>query len=270
MEKYLFNNGQGFQHVESAEELEKLVKTYNPADISIWVYGSNEWISYDAYSKARPQFNYGSTSIKKEQSLKKASRAGKLLRKAVVLAAALSSILLVFNFTKIKWVEAGLVTVHAARPVNMPEMDIDSLYSAIEAQRSQKLDRSTKTNLRLRNSWPGHILLAASSMKETAGNNETRFSDLKITLDNTTGFALDQATVQYIIWKNQKVQQLDTIVFTKLAYGQATSRSLPGQLRGDSLSISFQSIRSRDFNFCYSADRKNEPGSHHDRWFCKE
>jgi hypothetical protein len=176
---------------------------------------------------------------------------------------------LVFNFTKIKWKKAETVNIVAARPDNVPVMNIDSLISDIEADRGTLLDRSTKTNLRLRNTWPERIELKLQSEKETSSAG-SRFFNINIAIDNTTGFDLDNAVVKLSVWKNEKISVSDTLRFSNIGYDKLLSRVWDAVYRGDSISVSFESIRTKAFNFCYSAAVKNNSGNYNDRWFCRE
>ena len=85
--------------------------------------------------------------------------------------------------------------ITAARPNNVPLMDVDSLIQEIEFVRGQKLDRVTATNLRIRNTWPDRMQLKLKSERETA-NGDTKFYNVNLFIDNSTGYNIDQAIVE--------------------------------------------------------------------------
>jgi hypothetical protein len=150
----------------------------------------------------------------------------------------------------------------------MPLMNMDSLIWVLEAERGQKLDKSTRTNLRLRDTWPERILLQAVTDKEVSKNDGDRYSHISLSIDNTTGFNIDYAIVKLTVWKKDKVNSRDTIRFNNIGITKLAKRELEKTYRGDSISISFETIRAKSFNFCYSAGTKNE--NHYDNWFCKD
>lgn len=275
MDKFLFTDGTtAVKQVQSSEELEMLIESSEQKEkIRIWVFSTNEWITLSAFRKHYPSV------IKKQKtvvsSLQKQAEPGYPRRrthwakKLSYAIAAIAGVFLVFNFTKIKWETAPPLNAAAARPANMPEMDIDSLITEIEYDRDQTLDRSTKTNLRLRNTWPDRILLQVSAEKETSSAG-SRFFNVDVSIDNTTGFHLDQAVVRLMTWKNNKSTVADTLHFNTVRYDKLSARKLDQLYKADSISVDFQSIRAKAFNFCYSADLKNEPGAYNDRWFCKD
>lgn len=275
MEKYLFTDDTTIvKEVHSREELQALIGASSfPERIRIWQFNTHEWISYAAFSKQSPLFSKKEIPVTKtiNGELRRQTHPGKKwLKKFLYLTVVIATGFLVFNFTKIKWENAGTQYISAIRPGNMPVMNIDSLIWVIEEQRGQKLDRSTRTNLRLRNTWPDRILVQLSAGKETSRNDGSRFSKIEISIDNTTGFTVDNAVVKLNVWNDSKLTSTDTIRFNNIGYDKLSKRELAGTFRGDSISISFQTIRARSFNFCYSAKTKNEWGDHYDRWFCKE
>jgi hypothetical protein len=91
-----------------------------------------------------------------------------------------------------------------------------------------------------------------------------------VSIDNTTGYNLDEAIVKLNVWKNGKISAADTLRFNNIRYDKVSARQLSDNYRGDSLSVSFDSIRAKGFNFCYSAAVKNNSGNYNDRWFCRE
>lgn len=280
MDKFLFTDGTSeVREVQSQDELENLIQSAaQPDKIRIWVFSSNEWIGYSAYRKQVPapirkdKFEMHNTNefatTKFVPIPNRVEKGKRWLKKALYTTGAAAGVLLVFNFTKIKWEKADPVNI-AARPANVPEMDIDSLIYEIENARDVKLDRSTQTNLRLRNTWPERIELRLNAERETS-NAGSRYFNADISIDNSTGFTLDNAFVKLSVWKNNKVSLTDTLRFTNIRYDKVLKRQLKETYRGDSISISFESIKAKAFNFCYSAATNNNSGNYNDRWFCKE
>lgn len=282
MNKFLFTDGtNGVIEVQSQEELEALIESAEQAGkIKIWLFSSNEWISYAAFRKQFP------IVIRKEKSLVSSNNAtivssellqknypkrtgSRWLKKVLYFTGATAGVFLVFNFTKIKWEKAEPVNTTAARPANVPEMDIDSLIYEIEESRGQTIDRNTRTNLRLRNTWPERILLQLKADRETSGAG-SRFFNVDVSIDNTTGFNLDNAVVKLSVWKNNKVSLTDTVLFGSIKYDKLSKRELDYRYRGDSISVAFESIKAKAFNFCYTAATKNNSGNYNDRWFCSK
>ncbi len=279
MNKFLFTDGiNGVREVQSKQELEKLVaSTIEKDKIRIWLFSSNEWIGFTAFCKQYPNtFRQGknnssdniSTNAEVIEVVKKPSTF-RGAKKAFYTIAVGAIALLVFNFTKIKWKDAEPLSVTAARPANVPPMDIDSLIDEIEMSRGQTIDKNTKSNLRMRNTWPERILLQLLSDKEKS-NAGSRFSNIDVVLDNTTGFNIDKAVVKLSIWNDNKVTATDTIAFSNIKYDKPLKRRLDFKYKGDSLSVSFESIKAKAFNFCYSAETKNNSANYNDRWFCRE
>ncbi|HRX94627.1 MAG TPA: hypothetical protein P5158_10935 [Chitinophagaceae bacterium] len=279
MEKFLFTDGvNAVQELHSANELRKLLATTpDKAAVSIWLFNSSEWLSYEKFIRQFPLFKIekptpqnGSKGFVPDTAIiVKPAPKKKWFRRVAIYLLAASSILLVFNFTKAKWEKTESLTINAVRPDNVPVMDVDSLIQDIEITRNEKIGKNTRNNLRLRNTWPDRILLKASVSveKNKAGN---RYTAPVITIDNTTGYPLDQAVVQLITWKKNEISSLDTLHFSDVTFNGAISRKLPGSYRGDSLSISFVSIKAEAFNFCYDAGVENRSGNYNDRWFCRE
>lgn len=279
MEKFLFADGTSeVREVHSAEALQALVAAATGKEsVRIWLYNTNEWISYTAfinqfplYQKSAPEKTkiaepfIPSTAIIVNPK-KRYKRIGRLLLYTFMAA----GVLLVFNFTNTKWSKTEGVTVKAEKPANVPPMDIDSLIADIEFTRGQKIDRGTRANLRLRNTWPDKILLQAAADRDIS-NSGSRYYNMKISMDNTTGYKLDRAVAKISVWKNQKVFSSDTVQFNGIPYGQKRERELSGDYRGDSITVAFESIEARAFNFCYSAEKENNSGNYNDRWFCRE
>lgn len=273
MKKYLFTDGtSGVKEAQSQEELENLIdNSASPGTIRIWLFSSSDWINYTSYRKQYP------APAKKEiinvATAPLIAPAGSLykkrwLKKFLFISAIMAGAFLVFNFTRIKWEKAAAVNFIASRPANVPVMDIDSLISEIEYDRGENLDRNTKTNLRLRNTWPDRIELKLNAERETNGTL-SRYFNIDISIDNTTGFNLDRAVVRLNTWKDGKLRNTDTVQFNGIRYDKLSTRRLGSSYRGDSIAVSFESIRAKAFNFCYSSDLKNNSGNYNDRWFCR-
>jgi len=276
MNKFLFTDGtNGVTEVQSNEELESLVlSSDHPDQVRIWLFSSNEWISYAAFRKQIPFIPakdkpVAAAGLNPQVTASRITRGTNRLKKFLFFTGAAAGIFLVFNFTKIKWENAAPLNSSAARPANVPLMDIDSLIEEIEYDRGQSLDRNTRNNLRLRNTWPDRILLQLTADRETNGS-ASRFFNLGVSIDNTTGYNLDQAVVRLSIWNNKKLSRTDTLRFGNIRYDQLAKRELGDRYRGDSISVAFESIRAKAFNFCYSAATKNNSGNYNDRWFCRE
>jgi hypothetical protein len=180
-----------------------------------------------------------------------------------------TGILLVYNFTRMTWEHAGILTIAAARPENVPAMDVDSLISDIELKRGQRIDKNTKNNLRLRNTWPDKILLQVAADHDVS-NAGKKYYNISVSIDNTTGHTLDKAVVKLNVWKNSAVTTSDTLQFDNLTFSGLVKRELQKEYKGDSLSVAFESVQAKGFNFCYSADKENNSGNYSDRWFCRD
>jgi hypothetical protein len=274
MNKYLFTDGiNGVKELQSQEELQTQIGTAEyPDKIRIWIFSSNEWISYAAFQKKYPfiiKKEMGAVSVSSAAIPGRTGRGKHWLKKFLFVSGAAAGIFLIFNFTKMKWTKAAPVNTTAARPANVPIMDIDSLIMTIEDDRGEFLDRSTRTNLRLRNTWPDRIELRLNSERETSSAG-SRYFNINISIDNTTGFNLDEAIVKLSVWKNGKTSNTDTLKFNNIRYDELSARQLNDSYRGDSIAVSFESIRAKSFNFCYSAKVINNSGNYNDRWFCKE
>ena len=274
MNKCLFTDGiNGVKEIQSKEELQTQVESaLYPDTIRIWIFSSNEWISYAAFRKNHPLILNKEIAAASFSTTEMPARAGKgkhWLKKFLFVSSAAAGVFLIFNFTKIKWTRAAPVNSTAARPVNVPLMDIDSLIMTIEDDRGVFLDRSTRTNLRLRNTWPDRIEIKLNAERETSSAG-SRYFNANVSIDNSTGFNLDDAVVKLNVWKNGKINATDTLRFNNISYDKISSRQLSGTYPGDSIAVSFESIRAKSFNFCYSAAVKNNSGNYNDRWFCRE
>ncbi|MEP7376552.1 MAG: hypothetical protein ABI675_24355 [Chitinophagaceae bacterium] len=278
MEKYLFTDGtNAVREVQSGEELQTLIQSsVDPGRIRIWVFSSNEWVTYAEFSKQSvakivPLKKTASQEEEKKvvTTVSKPTRKYAGLIKLFIVFIAGLSIFLVYNFTRVKWKKSTPVEITALRPANVPLLDVDSLIQFIEYTRGQKLDRVTSTNLRIRNTWPDRIQLQLKSDRDTsqAGN---RFYNINITIDNSTGYNIDNVVVEFKNWINGQVSKADTIRFENVGYAAPAARNVTGEWKSDSLSVSFLSLRSKAFNFCYAAGKESNYGNLNDRWFCKE
>jgi hypothetical protein len=273
MEKYLFADGTGgVREVHSKVELDQLIQSApRPEMIRIWVFNTPEWLSYTDFKKS------SNGHIKKERTITPVEKtipvtrfAGKpWLKKFLFFSFAGSALFLVYNFTRIEWKKASPVRVIAGRPANSPVINTDSLVQMIELTRGQKVDRTTRTNLRIRNGWPDRILLRVDADRDTSSAG-TRYYHTEITLDNTTGYTIDNAIVKFTVWNKGMVSASDTLQFNNIGYAFPGRRILDNSYKGDSLSVSFEIIKAKSFNFCYSADKSSNYGNVNDRWYCRE
>ena len=280
MEKYLFTDGtNAVREVQSKEELDTVIQSSgDPGKIRIWIFSTNEWITYTEFSKRSvakvlPIKKIATKEEKKKETVvvnpqkREIKYTGAIKFFIVTLTGA--AIFLVYNFTRVKWHTASSLQITAARPENTPLVNVDSLIQIIETARGQKLDKVTLTNLRIRNTWPDRIELQLKSDRDTSQAG-TKFYNIEISIDNSTGYNIDNAVAELKEWKNGQVNSIDTIHFSNIGYSELSDRKLPVEYRGDSLSVSFLSIRARSFNFCYSSDKESNYGNFNDRWFCRE
>src|SRR5882757_1316836 len=196
MEKYLFTDGtSGVREVQSQEELQTLIaSSTEPEKIRIWIFNTNEWVSYRKFSNGSPTNgkskipppvkNNSVKDIVENAIAKKPSRGRRWVKKFLLFVIGTAGIFLVYNFTKVKWTEASPLDITAAWPVNVPVMDADSVIQSIEDSRGQPLDKVTKTNLRIRNTWPDRIALQLNSDHaiSTAGS---RYYNMEFSIDNS-------------------------------------------------------------------------------------
>jgi hypothetical protein len=271
MERYLFTDGTGeIREVQSEEELNTLVRSATRPDrIRIWLFSSNEWVSYAAFSQSSSVATKKIVPVTTENvTVAPPARKPGWLKKTLLFTLAGTTVFLVYNFTRIKWSAVAPLNTLAARPANVPSINTDSLIEFIETERGQKLDKTTRTNLRIRNDWPESILLQLNAERETNGN-ATRYTHIHITLDNATGYFVDEAIVKLTIWKKNKAPRSDTFHISNIGYAEPAKQEVKNLYSGDSLAVSFYSIKARSFNFCYSADKQSNYGNMGDRWFCK-
>lgn len=276
MEKYLFTDGTNVvREVQSEEELQKLIQSSGDAGkIRIWVFNTNEWITYTDFSK---KFILKTSSLKKSvnnvektEPVVPPKRANPFsgLTKLLILPTVAAAVFLIYNFTRIKWSKVSPLELTAERPGNTPLINIDSLIAEIEYSRGQKLDKITATNLRIRNTWPDRIVLQLKSDRDSSQDG-IKFYNINLSIDNSTGYNVDQMVAELKSWKNNEVIKLDTFQFRNIGYAAPAKRNVPGEYLGDSLSVSILSLRSKAFNFCYSAEKESNYGNLNDRWFCK-
>src|SRR5690606_12899734 len=142
--------------------------------------------------------------------------------------------LLIYNYTRNQWIADTDISIQAPRPENNPPVDIDSLINSIEVARQTKLDKTTRTNLRIRNHWPDHILLKLQAARET-NHKGTRYSNIELTLDNATGYLPDEATAEITVWKNGDVEKTATVEFSKINYTKPAKKMLEPSYVGDSI-----------------------------------
>ncbi len=278
MEKYLFTDGtNAVREVQSGEELHTLIQSAgDPGKTRIWIFSTSEWITYAEFCK-RSVANV--IPLKKTVSQQENDRVVTPVRKTTRVLARMTrlliavvvglAIVLVYNFSRIKWRVVAPLEITAPRPANVPLLDADSLIQFIEYTRGQKLDRVTSTNLRIRNSWPDRIQLQLKSDRDSSQAG-IRFSTIIITIDNSTGYNIDNAGVELLTWENGQVSKRDTLQFENVSYATPATKPIVEEYRGDSLSVSFLSLRSKAFNFCYAAGKESNYGNLNDRWFCKE
>jgi len=277
MEKYLFTDGTNvIREVESREELQSLIQSSaEPVKVRIWIFNTNEWISIADFNKRTSGQN---SLIKKAESVaevkgspapQRRSAIPGYFKKAAIGVAGAEAILLVYNFTRVTWRKVSPLSMTAERPENTPAVNVDSLIEAVEWLRGQKLDKITRTNLRIRNTWPDLIQLQLTADRDISRNG-SRYYNAEVSIDNSTGYNLDNAVVKLDVWKDNEVSGSDTIHFTNITYAALAKRKLDPVYRGDSVSVSFITIKSKVFNFCYSSEKKSNYGNYNDRWFCRE
>ncbi len=275
MEKYLFTDETGgIKEVQSDEELNTAIQAASrPEKIKIWIFSTNEWISYADFSKRSRIIAKKSNPVPiqvhaADKISSPPAKEKSWLKKTVLFTLAGATVFLVYNFTRIRWEKMTPLSLRAAQPANVPITNADSLIEWVEFIRGQKLDRVTKTNFRIRNTWPERILLQLDAERDTS-HLGTKYHDIQFILDNATGYLIDEAIVKLTVWKNNEMNS-DTFHFNNTGYATPAMRTIEKEYRGDSLAISFFSIKAKSFNFCYSADKQSNYGNLADRWFCKD
>lgn len=157
---------------------------------------------------------------------------------------------------------------------NSPQVNVDSLIQVIETRKGQPLDKITRTNFRLRNTWPDKINLKLTA-DVFSNKSINKYSDIELSIDNSTGYTIDNAVVQLTVWEKNKaneyrVSNSDAFRFANIGYVSPSIRKIRDSYRGDSISVSFLSIRSKALNFSYSSDKQSNYGNTSDRWYYKE
>lgn len=279
MDKYLFNDGTNvIQEVQSADELKSLLQSCSdPTRTRVWVFDTNQWLGYADFAKA---YNFSFTPVvkmapvapveKKEEVIAKAKKGKTGLKRFLLFVFLLAIGYSVYSITQSSsWEKKETLSVVADRPANSPQVDVDSLVQMIENTRGDKLDRVTKTNFRIRNTWPDKISLKLSA--DRYSNNITnKYDNIELSVDNSTGYNLDNAIVQLNTWKKNEIAATDTFRFKNIGYVSPMKRKIESSYKGDSISVSFLSIHSKVFNFCYSSEKQSNYGNLNDRWYCRE
>lgn len=279
MEKYLFTDGtNGIREIRSASELHELIRTAaDPSAIRIWVYQTSSWLSLSEFQQHIPAaIAPVQEPVLKKETVKPASRSvfpdkgtARRARRVLYVAVLAVVVVMVYNFTRLKWYTASALQITAERPANVPVMNIDSLFQAMESDRGQKLDKVTKTNLRIRNTWPDRILLQLQADRDSSREG-LKFYNMAVTVDNTTGYNIDKAIVEITTWKDELAIRTDTLTFNGISYVSPVTKQLAETFQGDSLSLAFSMIKAKSFNFCYAANKKSNYGSDSDKWFCRD
>lgn len=276
MEKYLFNDGvNGVREVQSREELYQLAENADLRVAKVWVYSSNEWISLSQFKTLFPGLpapkRNGIAPDKRlpekpaPRAARKSLSTGFRLRLGALLTLC---IFLVYNFTRDKWEPVQEIRISPARPENSPLLNTDSLIAELEAGRGQRLDKTTRTNLRIRNNWPDQILLSATAQRDSSKTG-IRFHNIEFMLDNATGYQLQELELEWAVWRGNDLRHSGELRFENIDYAEPARQSLAGTFVGDSMSIRINSIRAPSFHFCYSHDKQSNYGSLNDRWFCR-
>lgn len=279
MEKYLFTDGTNVvREVQSKEELQSLMQASgDTGKIRIWFFSTSEWVSFAEFSKHNISNNL---PLKKAEKVERKTEPVAIHKppktkqsswplKLFIMLITAGAIFLVYNFTREKWHHASPLTIEAGYPENVPQMNIDSLLFEIEMTRGQKLDKVTTTNLRIRNSWPDRVLLKLTTDRDTSLSG-SKFFNLEVAIDNSTGYHIDKAVVEVKNWKNSSLVNTDTVYFSNINYTAPVRSKLNDEYRGDSLSVSFLSLKAKSFNFCYAYDKESNYGNFNDRWFCRD
>lgn len=274
MDKYLFTDGtNGVKEAFSPDELLSFIKKAEDPDKSrVWIFGHNEWITAAELFKRYPSLKRSVNNIPRSETTQihenRKSRFS-FVKRLFFVAILVTCALLVFNFTDSGWQKSMPFISVASRPANVPVIDADSLRKAIETQRGRLLDKSTAANLRLRNNWPEQLLLQLKADRETK-RELTRYMHVNVSIDNATGYNIDEAEIKLLLWNKGKVATAGTFRFEDIRYGKPAEHSFSGVFKGDSLSVVFQTIRAKAFNFCYDVEKENSSGNYNDRWFCRD
>lgn len=276
MEKYLFTDRTNVvREVQSKEELESFIRaTGDTNHIKIWPFNSSQWLSYAEYldrktpgvltvvNNAPAKVNNRPVPVRRPAQF---DTLGKLFIALLLIA----GVFLIYNFSRVRWYTASSLLARAERPANMPLMNLDSLVYVVESGRGKKLDKVTLTNFRIRNNWPDRIELILKSDRDSSQSGN-RFYNVEVSIDNSTGYMIDEAIVELQNWKNGSLFSTDTLHLDQVGYTSVARRILPGEFKSDSLTVAFLGIRSRAFNFCYARDKESNYGNLNDRWFCRD
>ena len=278
MEKYLFTDGTNVvREAQSKEELHSFIQSSgDPEKTRIWIFSTSEWIAYAEFNKHSvakifPLKKTITIEEKKKEAavVRKPARKNTRLVKLFIAIITGVTIFLVYNFTRVKWSTTSPLHISAGRPANAPLLNVDSLIQVIETVKGQKLDKVTLTNLRIRNTWPDRIELQLKTDRDSSEAG-TKFYNVELLIDNSTGYNIDNAVVELKDWKNDVLNITDTFHFSNIGYAALSNRVLTAEYRGDSISVSFLSIKAKSFNFCYSSHKESNYGNLNDRWFCRE
>lgn len=275
MTKYLFNDGTNqIQEVHSREDLERLAAQADPQTARVWIFPSHEWMSLARFRALYPAGHQVVNRVERPEQVqvepvRKPVRKGFGLGWKLLVAAAITAgVFLIYNFTQHNWERIPDLTVRPERPENSPPLNFDSLVTSIEVARGTKIDKVTRTNLRIRNNWPEHILVNLKTERESSSSG-IRYQSIQATLDNATGYLLDEVEAEMSIWRNGMVDRKETVTFEKVNYTEPGKKDIPGQFVGDSISVRILQAKAKSFNFCYSHDKQSNYGNLNDRWFCR-
>lgn len=277
MAKYLFNDGTNpIQEVHSKEDLDKLAAQADPRRATVWVFPSDEWISLARFRElyTRPLNGHQHPVAHRQEPARIADRPAKKKQGSAVpwkMIFAVVFLGLIFTLYLVNRPSAQRLhdeTVRAERPENTPPINVDSLIKTIEASRGKALDKTTQTNLRIRNTWPEQILVSVKAEREKTFSSK-KFKSIEFTLDNATGYLIDELEAELSIWKDGFVDKRVSVRFEKTDYTQPKRISIPNEYVGDSMSVRVLGIKAKSFNFCYSHDKQSNYGNLADRWFCR-
>mgnify|MGYP001243178146 CR=1 FL=1 len=276
MEKYLFTDRTNVvREVQSKEELESFIRaTGDTNHVRIWPFNSSQWLSYAEYldrktPRVLPVVNKASANVNAKLVPVRRPAQFNTLGKLFIALLLIAGVFLIYNFSRVRWYTASSLLARAERPANMPLMNLDSLVYIVESGRGKKLDKVTLTNFRIRNSWPERIELILKSDRDSSQSGN-RFYNVEVSIDNSTGYMIDEAIVELQNWKNGSLFSTDTLHLDQVGYTSVARRILPGEFKSDSLTVAFLQIRSRAFNFCYARDKESNYGNLNDRWFCRD
>jgi hypothetical protein len=113
------------------------------------------------------------------------------------------------------------------------------------------------------------VSLKLNANRDTSNSGGSKYHGIRLSIDNSTGYQIDEAIVELEIWNDENLSHSETLKFVNFGYAAPSVKDIAGEFKGDSISIKYSSIRSRSFNFCYSAEKESNYGNLNDRWFCK-